>query len=131
MIKKKKKKSEGTPSSNTQHDDERHVQNSFGSSSKYREVLGINRDTLTDYFVFEFANIVEAANRLHITKRNILKVSAMFFDPLGVVCPIMLNAKVLFQETCKRKLSWDAIIPIDVNNKWKVFINELFKLNRD
>ena len=49
----------------------------------------------------------------------------MFFDPLGVVCPIMLNAKVLFQETCKRKLSWDAVIPIDVNNKWKVLMNFL------
>ena len=81
-------------------------------------------------FVFEFTNIVEAVNRLQVTKRNILKISAMFFDPLGVVCPIVLNAKVLFQETCKQKLSWDTIIPIDINNKWKVFINELFKLDK-
>ena len=54
----------------------------------------------------------------------------MFFDPLGVVCPIVLNAKVLLQETCKKKLSWDAVIPIDINNRWKVFINELFKLDK-
>ena len=54
----------------------------------------------------------------------------MFFDPLVVVCPIVLNAKVLFQETCKQKISWAAVIPIDINNKWKVFINELFKLDK-
>ena len=54
----------------------------------------------------------------------------MFFDPLGVVCPIVLNAKILFQETCKQKLSWDAVLPIDINNEWKLFINELFKLDK-
>ena len=54
----------------------------------------------------------------------------MLFDPRGVVCPIVLNAKVLFQETCKQKLSWDAVLSTDINNKWKVFINELFKLDK-
>ena len=102
IIDDKENESEGTPSSNPQHDDETYVQNPFGSSSKYRKVLGINWDTRTDYFVFEFANLVEAANRLQVTKCNILKISAMFFDPLGVVCPIVLNAKVLFQETYKK-----------------------------
>ena len=130
VIDDKENRSEGTPSSNTQHDDETYVQNSFGNSSKYRKLLGINWDTLSDYFVLEFANILEAANRLQIAKPNILKISAMFFDPLVVVCPIVLNAKVLFQETCKQKISWAAVIPIDINNKWKVIINELFNLDK-
>ena len=54
----------------------------------------------------------------------------MFSDPLGVVCPIVLNGKVLFQETCKQMLSLDAVLPIFINNRWKVFIDELFKLNK-
>ena len=33
VIDDKENKSEGTPSSNTQHDDETYIQNSFGSSS--------------------------------------------------------------------------------------------------
>ena len=37
----KENESEGTPSSNPQHDDETYVQNSFGSNSKYRKLLGI------------------------------------------------------------------------------------------
>ena len=69
VIDDKENESEGTPGSNPQHDDETYVQNSFGSSSKYRKVLGINWITRTEYFVFEFANIVEAANRLQVTKQ--------------------------------------------------------------
>ena len=65
-----------------------------------------------------------------VTKHNILKISAMFFDPLGIVYPIELYTKVLLQETCKQKLSWDAVIPIDINNKKKLFNNKLFKLNK-
>ena len=130
VIDHKENKLEGTPSSNTQHDDETYIQNSFSSSSKYHKVLGINWETRKDYFVFEFANIAEVAKRLQVTKCNILKISAMFFDPLGVVCSIVLNAKILFQETCKQKLLWEAVVPVDINNKWKVFINELFKLNQ-
>ena len=92
-------------------------------------VLGIDWETSTDCFVFKATNIVEVANRLQVNKHIILKLSAMFFDPLGVLCPIVLNGKVLFQETFKQKL-WEAVIPIDINNKWKVFINELFKLSK-
>ena len=94
VIDDKENEFEGIPSSNPQNDHETYVQNSFGSTSKYRKVLGINWNTRTDYFVFEFANIAEAANRFQVTKRNILKICARFFDPLDVVCPIVLNAKV-------------------------------------
>ena len=79
-------------------------------------VLGIDWETSTDCFVFKAANIVEVANRLQVNKHIILKLSAMFFDPLSVLCPIVLNGKVLFQETFKQKL-WEAVIPIDINNK--------------
>ena len=99
VIDKKENKSEETPSSSRQYDDETYIQNSFGSSSKYCKVLAINWDTETDYFIFEFAHIVEVASRLQVTKHNIFKISAMFFDPLGVVCSTVLNANVLFQET--------------------------------
>ena len=93
-------------------------------------MLGISWNTNTGCFVFEFATIVDAANRLPVTKRNMLKISAMFFNPLGIICLIVLNAKVLFQETCKQKLSWDNIIPIEIKGKWKLFINELFNINK-
>ena len=38
-----------------------------------------------DIFVFEFSDIAESGLGLVYTKQNILKISASFFDPLGLV----------------------------------------------
>ena len=96
IIDEEEDKAEGILSSKIQHDDETYVQNLLGSSSKFRKVL-IGKSI---QFVL-FSN--SQTNRLQVSKRNILKISAMFFDPLGVMCSIVLNAKVLFQETRKLK----------------------------
>ena len=58
-------------------------------------------------------------------KRDILKVSAMSFDPLGLICPISLLPKSLFRNTVIQKCQWDTKVNTDVNNKWKLFLSEL------
>ena len=65
-------------------DDETYVKDFLGNSYTYQKVLGVNWNATTDKFVFEFSNIINIASKLNVTKRNILKVSAMFFDPLGL-----------------------------------------------
>ena len=57
---------------------ETYVENLFGSSSVYRKVLGLNWDTGADNFAFDFENIYRTAEKLDVTKRNILRVAAMF-----------------------------------------------------
>ena len=37
------------------------------------------------------------SSRLNVTKRNILKLSAMFFDPLGIISPLVLQTKLIFK----------------------------------
>ena len=88
-------------------DSETYVENLHGSSSVYRKVLGLNWDTGVDDFIFGFENILRTAEKLDITKRNILRVAAMFFDPLGPISPITLQPKLIFQELCRSKLEWD------------------------
>ena len=39
--------------------------------------------TKPDSFIFSFGNISSAAVNLPVTKRNILKISSTFFDPLN------------------------------------------------
>ena len=50
----------------------------LGNSSQRNEnigkVLGLNWNTLSDQFYFDFANLLEYATSLAITKRSILKV---------------------------------------------------------
>ena len=62
-----------------------------------RKVLGLNWDLDNDTFIFEFNEILQTARSLPITKRNILKIGGMFFDPLGLLSPLTLKAKLLFQ----------------------------------
>ena len=57
------------------------------NSHTFRKVLGINWDTDDDFLVYELADIIAVASKLEITKRNILRVSAMFYNPLGVDLP--------------------------------------------
>ena len=53
-------------------------------------MLGLNWNYQRDEFLFEFQNLVNQANELTCTKRNVLKVGASFFDPLGLLSPVTL-----------------------------------------
>ena len=72
------------------------------------EVLGLNWDLDNDNFFFEFTEILQTARSLPITKRNTLKTERMFFDPLGLLIPLTLMTKLLYQEVCSLKLDWDC-----------------------
>ena len=55
---------------------------------------------------FDLLNIVEGTK--YVTKRSILSTMATVFDSLGLICPISVAAKVLFQDICMEKLEWDG-----------------------
>jgi len=38
------------------------------------------------------------------TKRKVLSILAAIFDPLGIISPVSVPGKVLFQEICTRKI---------------------------
>ena len=44
------------------------------------------------------------------TKRNLVSITARFFDPLGIATPITISFKILCQELCRAKQSWDEIL---------------------
>ena len=47
--------------------------------------------------MFTFDEIESFSSTLTVTKRNILKITNMFFDPLGFLCPIVLQGKLIFK----------------------------------
>ena len=99
--------------------------NGDGTASNIQKVLGLSWDVKSDEFVFSFENIVTTFNQMKKTKRNLLKLSSMFFDPMGKICPIVLLLKVLFKSLCQDKHGWDEIIPIQVSEKWTTYIRNL------
>ena len=76
--------------------------------------LGVIWDEQTDNFIFDFAEICKFSKGLNVTKGNVLKILAMFYDPIGVLQPIMINFKILFQQICRTKIQWDEEITGDL-----------------
>ena len=64
------------------------------------------------------------------TRRGILSIVSSVYDPLGFVSLFVLPAKILMQELCRRNLGWDDPIHVDHLIRWKIWQEELPKLEQ-
>ena len=103
-----------------------------GTSTKDSDnkVLGFIWNTKIDALSIKFCEIVELAKSLSETKRNVFKVIAKLFDPLGLVTPISTPLKVLMQELFQSKYKWDKHFSDDLARRWNCIIKELEQLNQ-
>ena len=60
---------------------------------KYLESYGMKK---SDTLCFDFSDIIELSRSLEPSKRNVLKILKMSYDPLGILKPILISLKVLF-----------------------------------
>ena len=51
----------------------------------------------------------------------------MFFDPTGILQPLVISLKILFQKVYKEKFDWDEVISEELQEEWKMMKNS-FKL---
>ena len=98
-----------------------------GCESKCCKVLGMAWDNKSDEFKFEIAKVGERAKTISPTKRNLLSVLASLFDPLGIVSPVIVCAKILFQEVCKDKVDWDENFTEELLHKWEDWYRDLIE----
>jgi len=89
------------------------------------KILGLTWDTKTDKFCFSFKDVLMLARSLPPTKWSVLKTSSKLFDPLGLLSPFIIAAKMLFQTLCKDKMNWDQALTESSLMKWKQFTNDL------
>ena len=68
--------------------------------SKSQKVLGSASDFEKDAISLDLVAIAKCAEGLTATKRNTLKLLAGIFNPLGMIGPVTITAKILFQEAC-------------------------------
>ena len=61
----------------------------------------------------------------NITKREILRESSKIYDPLGLLTPVTIRAKILLQELWKNNFSWDEPLPPIIQKKWLILSNGL------
>lgn len=85
------------------------------------KILGLSWDKQKDEFFFDLKKMQLPEIP---TKRNILKFTASIYDPLGLINPIVVKLKILFQEICKTKINWDELIEGELLKKWEKVLND-------
>ena len=100
------------------------------TSESEQRVLGVNWNFVEDQLVFDLSGIAELAKTFEPTKRNIVRLSAKFYDPLGYMSPITVQFKQMFQELCESKVGWDDEISHSIRVKWEKLVAELLKMKR-
>ncbi|XP_053685671.1 uncharacterized protein LOC128735203 [Sabethes cyaneus] len=63
------------------------------------------------------------------TKRSILSNIAKLYDPLGIIAPIVVRAKILMQELWLLSCKWDDPVPETIRQKWESFHSELTNIS--
>nr|XP_049697612.1 uncharacterized protein LOC126054832 isoform X1 [Helicoverpa armigera] len=96
------------------------------SDSETSKTLGLNWRCSSDIFSFSVTN---ATSSNIATKRKILSVIAQIFDPIGLVVPCIVEAKIIMQQLWLAKCSWDEPVPEHIQLSWDSFQNSLPFLN--
>ena len=97
------------------------------SEIKGHKVLGLEWDCDKDTLRFDLEKLAQTAANLCPTKRNISSVLSGLFDPLGIVSPITVAIKALFQELCIQKVGWDDELNESQRERWDSWIKDLVK----
>ncbi|XP_067217199.1 uncharacterized protein [Linepithema humile] len=97
----------------------------FNDNGKTK-TLGVAWQVVPDKLTFTIRELPQT----RITKRQILAETAQIFDPLGLLSPCIIPAKILLQELWLHKLSWDESLPLDLHNKWSAFRQQSQCLNQ-
>ena len=63
-----------------------------------------------------------------LTRRSVLEQVMGIFDPLGLLSPFLLSAKIYLRETWSNQLGWDEAIPPVLDLKWRQFFKHLFEI---
>ncbi|KFD60347.1 hypothetical protein M514_10986 [Trichuris suis] len=82
------------------------------------KTLGLVWDCEKDEFCFNWS---QSDNPSH-TKREFLSIAARIFDPLGIITPLTIVARILIQELWMAKCDWDDVPSEDILAKWKTWL---------
>ncbi len=60
-----------------------------------------------------------------LTRRGLLSILSSIYDPMGIIAPVVLPAKMILQDLCRLKIGWDDDLPEQVKQKWTDWLNGL------
>ncbi|XP_063378248.1 uncharacterized protein LOC134665279 isoform X1 [Cydia fagiglandana] len=84
------------------------------------KTLGLGWTNNTDEF--HYTAKIQQDNNEPITKRKILSVISQMYDPLGLLSPAIIIAKILLQKLWLCRFDWDSEVPEEVASAWRRYI---------
>ena len=94
-----------------------------GDTVKVERTLGLEWNSEIDCFVFPFK-----IPRKPVTRRGILSAVSSIFDPLGILSPLLLPAKLMLQSLCKQNMGWDQSLSSQNEEVWQNWIGAVERI---
>jgi len=91
------------------------------------KTLGIKWNPSKD--VLQYTICMQASETSASTKRSILSSIAHIFDPLGLLGPVIVTAKIMIQKLWKLQIDWDESLPSDIYTEWMDYVVKIQELN--
>ena len=99
---------------------QRQIPEDFGQTQELfdvQNVLGLDWDVFKDTISLKNCHFSKLE---FVTKRQLLSLVSMCFDPLGLCSPILIKGKLLIQSAWKEKVGWDICLPPSFFSKWQL-----------
>ncbi|XP_011174949.3 uncharacterized protein LOC105207218 [Solenopsis invicta] len=91
-------------------------------------ILGIQWNQISD--TFHFSCKLNTTPGI-VSKRVILSEVSRLFDPLGLLGPVIVTAKLILQELWQSGVHWDESVPQDIHSHcWSKLRSQLFDINQ-
>ena len=90
------------------------------------KALGIKWQLQPDVF-FYVCDVTPSVSTL--TRRKVLSFVASMYDPLGLILPVVIVGRMIFQEITKLGLDWDDIVPTVLKDRWDAWRSALSSLH--
>ncbi|XP_072321671.1 uncharacterized protein [Eucyclogobius newberryi] len=87
--------------------------------------LGLSWNLESDCFTFRVSQ-----EEKPITKRGILSTVNSLFDPLGFAAPVTLGGKHMMRELTTEQYEWDAELPAEKQEQWKMWRDSIKDLEQ-
>ncbi|XP_053990009.1 uncharacterized protein LOC128882436, partial [Hylaeus volcanicus] len=102
-------------------------------NKSFVKALGIPWKPETDEFIFQITVNLKSKPE---TKRQLSsEIASLQYDPLGWIAPVIVKAKILFQDVWqlkkenKKSYDWDDKLPIEIIDRWMLFKSRLSALS--
>ena len=99
-------------------------------SEKEQRVLGMLWNLTQDDLIYDLNKTLGEGDAKLLTKRLTLSTATRFFDPLGLIAPVIPPLKMMFQKLCKAGKDWDELVDAELNHQWLTTLSDLRQTGR-